>query len=120
LAIPSRILSGAAFFNVYQASTAQPMIESEDLTAAPVSYASTLAQRGFRVTENGIAAAQTMEADKGWMKDLALGVSAKFLLVEAYGYADPLRSADVDISRVGRKTGSQFALDIGVLKEVGV
>ena len=118
LAIPSRILSGAAFFNVYEASTAQPVIGG-DVLATPA-YASTLAQRGLRVAENGIAAAKTLEANKGWMRNLAVGLSAKFLLVEAYGYVEPLRSAEVDVDRTGRKTGSQFAFDIGVLKEVGV
>ena len=118
VAIPSRILSGAAFFNVYEASTAQPIIAGDDLTVP--SYASTLAQRGVRVVENGIAAALSIDAEKGWMRNLAVGMSAKFLLVEAYGYADPLRSAEVKVDRDGRKTGSQFAFDIGVLKEIGV
>lgn len=118
LAIPSRILSGAAFFNVYEASTAQPVIGGDNL-AAPT-YSSTLAQRGYRVVENGVSAAQMMEAEKGWMNNLAVGFSAKFLLVEAYGYADPLRSAEVDIDRDGRKKGSQFAIDVGILKEIGV
>lgn len=118
VAIPSRILSGAAFFNVYEASTAQPIIGGDDLTVP--SYASSLAQRGLRVAENGISAAKALDIDKGWMRNMALGVSAKFLLVEAYGYADPLRSAEVDISRTGRKAGSQFAFDLGMLKEVGV
>lgn len=119
LAIPSRILSGAAFFNVYQASTAQPVIGGDVLTGTPT-YASTMVHRGLRVAENGIAAAKMLEADKGWMNNLAVGLSAKFLLIEAYGYTDPLRSAEVDIGRTGRKTGSQFAFDVGVLKEVGV
>lgn len=116
--IPSRILSGAAFFNVYEVSTAQPQIGGDDLTVP--SYASTLAQRGLRVAENGIAAAKNINADKGWMRNMAVGFSAKFLLLESYGYAEPLRNAEVDISRSGRNLGSQFAFDIGVLKEVGV
>ncbi len=120
VAIPSRILSGAAFFNVYEASTAQPVIGGDDLTAASPTYASTLAQRGLRVAENGIAVAMNVDASSGWQRNLAVGFSAKFLLVEAYGYADPLRSAEVDIGRAGRKTGSQFQFDIGVLKELGV
>lgn len=119
MAIPSRILSGAAFFNVYEASTARPEIGCDVLTA-PTYAACNLAQRGLRVAENGIAAAKSLEATKGWMRNLAVGFSAKFLLVEAYGYLEPLRSAEVEVDRGGRKTGSQFAFDIGVLKEVGV
>lgn len=117
LAIPSRILSGAAFFNVYEATTAQPMIGGDNL-AAP-SYASTLAQRGLRIVENGVAAAKMLNGS-GWMRNLTVGFSAKFLLVSGYGYADPLRSADVDINRTGSKNGGQFIFDIGVLKEFGV
>jgi hypothetical protein len=118
LAIPSRILSGAAFFNVYEASTARPVIGGDDLTVP--SYASTLTQRGFRVAENGVAAAMPMEAEKGWMHNLAVGFAAKFLLVEAYGYEDTLQTAKVDINRAGLKTGSQFTVDLGILKEIGV
>lgn len=118
LAIPSRILSGAAFFNVYEASTALPVIRVDDLTVP--TYASTLAQRGLRVAENGVAAAMPMEAETGWMRNLAVGFAAKFLLVETYGYEESLKIADVDVNRTGRKTGSQFAVDLGILKEIGV
>ncbi len=117
LAIPSRILSGAAFFNVYEASTAQPMIGGDNLTTP--NYASTLAQRGLRIVENGVSAAKALNGG-GWMQNLTVGFSAKFLLVSGYGYADPLRSADVDISRTGNKSGGQFMFDVGVLKEFGV
>jgi F plasmid transfer operon, TraF, protein len=118
LAIPSRILSGAAFFNVYEASTAQPQIGGDNL--ATPSYASALAQRGFRIAENGVAAAMMLEANKSWMRNLAVGFSAKFLMVEAYGYSQPLRTANVEIDRVGASSGSQFAFDVGILKEFGV
>lgn len=118
LAIPSRILSGAAFFNVYEASTAQPVIGGDDLTVP--TYSSELAQRGFRITENGVSAAKVIQAERGWLRNVAIGFNAKFLLVEAYGYTEPLRSADVDVARSGRKTGSQFTFDLGILKEVGV
>jgi len=117
LAIPSRILSGAAFFNIYEASTAQPMIGGDNLAATP-SYASTLAQRGLRIIENGVSASWALDGG-GWMQNLTMGISAKFLLVSGYGYADPLRNADVDIRRTG-KNGGQFMLDIGLLKEFGV
>ncbi len=120
VAIPSRILSGAAFFNVYESSTARTRIGGDDLAVPVPSYVSRLEQRGLRVAENGIAAAKVIEAKKGWMRNLAVGVSAKFLLVEAYGYTESLRDAEAVIDRSGRKTGSQFAFDLGVLKEVGV
>ena len=122
LAIPSRILSGAAFVNVYGYSTARPIIGGDDVTSDPANpvYNSTLEQRGVRVLENGFAAAKVLEDEKGWLADVAIGFSAKFLLVEGYGYSDPLRLAQVDIDRSGRKNGAQFAFDLGVLKEIGV
>lgn len=118
VSIPSRILSGAAFFNVYQASTAQPQIGGDDLLVP--SYTSTLAHRGLRIAENGVAVAKILEVDRGWMRNLAIGFSVKFLLVEGYGYSAPLRSTEVDVDRAGRKIGSQFAFDLGLLKELGV
>jgi hypothetical protein len=118
LAIPSRILSGAAFFNVYEASTAKPVIGGDDLTIP--SYASTLAQRGLRVVENGVAASKVIDAERGWMVNMAIGFSVKFLLVEGYGYSEPLRTADVEIERTGNNSGSQFAIDLGMHKELGV
>ena len=120
VAIPSRILSGAAFFNVYEASTAQPVIGGDDLAASPPTYNSTLAQRGLRVAENGISAAKVIEAESGWMRNMAVGFSAKFLLIDGYGYSEPLRTADIDINHDNSKSGSQFDLDVGALKEFGV
>jgi hypothetical protein len=118
LAIPSRILSGAAFFNVYEASTAKPVIGGDDLTTP--SYASTLAHRGLRIVENGVAASKVIDAEKGWLANMAIGFNIKFLLVEGYGYSEDLRTADVEIDRTGSKSGSQFALDLGMHKEFGV
>jgi len=118
--IPSRILSGAAFFNVYEVSSAKPNIGGDDLSATTPSYSSTLAQRGLRVAENGVSAATILEIDRGWARNLAIGLNAKFLLIEGYGYTEPLRSAEVDVDRSGRITGSQFQFDIGILKELGV
>ncbi len=120
VAIPSRILSGAAFFNVYEASTAQPVIGGDNLAGTPPTYNSTLAQRGLRVAENGIAAAKVLDGDARWMRNMAVGFSAKFLLVETYDYSEPLRTADVDIKRTSTQSGSQFNFDVGILKEFGV
>lgn len=121
VAIPSRILSGAVFFNVHEASTARPVIGGDILTdPANPQYSSTLAQRGYRIVENGVSGARLIDASNGWMRNMSVGFNAKFLLVEAYGYEDSLRQADVEISRGGRSSGSQFAFDVGMLKEIGV
>lgn len=120
LAIPSRILSGAAFFNVYEASTAKPVIGVDTLTTTPPNYDSFLAQRGLRVVENGVAASKVIDVESGWLVNMAIGFNVKFLLVEGYGYSEPLRTADVEIERTGNKSGSQFAFDLGMHKEFGV
>jgi hypothetical protein len=119
LAIPSRILSGAAFLNVYDHSTAQPQIGGDDLSD-PVQYNSSLTQRGVRVLENGVSAAWPLEANAPWKHNLSVGFNAKFLLIEGYGYSEPLRNAAVDIDRDDRKTDAQFQFDLGLLKELGV
>jgi hypothetical protein len=121
LAIPSRILSGAAFFNTYEWHNARTEVGGDDLSdPANPQYSSTVAHRGVRLAENGISAAKIWDSNKKWLQDVAIGFSAKFLLIEGYGYAEPVRSAEVDIDRAGRRNDSQFALDVGMLKEFGV
>jgi hypothetical protein len=119
IAIPSRILSGAVFLNSYEQYSAKPKIVVEDLTP-PTSYASTLAHRGFRVIENGVSTAKTFNAEKGWASNMAIGFSAKFLLVETYNYETGLRSSDVKVDGSQGNNSSQFEVDMGVFKEFGV
>lgn len=121
LAIPSRILSGAAFFNTYEWHNARAEVGGDDFSD-PLNpqYNSTVAHRGVRIAENGISAAKMLETKKKWLQDVAMGFSAKFLLIEGYGYAESVRNAEVDLDRSGRRNGSQFALDVGMLKEFGV
>ena len=118
LAIPSRILSGAVFLNSYEISNVQPIIGGDDLTIP--TYNSTLAHRGVRIIENGVSAAKILDAESGWMENMAIGFSAKFLLIKTYGYTEALRAADLDINGATGTNGSQFAVDVGVLKEFGV
>lgn len=118
IAIPSRILSGAVFLNSYQQYSAKPIIGGDNLTIP--SYSSTLAHRGFRVVENGVSTARVLDADKGWASDMAIGISAKFLLVETYNYETDLRSSDVKIDGSQGSNSSQFELDMGMIKEFGV
>ncbi|WP_455198794.1 conjugal transfer protein TraF, partial [Kaarinaea lacus] len=118
LAIPSRILSGALFLNSYEQYSANPLIGGDNLTIP--TYASTLAHRGYRVVENGVSSAIVLDAEKGWMSDMAIGFSAKFLLVETYNYETGLRSAEVKVDGSQGNNGSQFAIDVGILKEFGV
>ncbi|MCK4585703.1 MAG: conjugal transfer protein TraF, partial [Gammaproteobacteria bacterium] len=118
LAIPSRILSGAVFLNSYEISNVQPIIGGDDLTIP--TYNSTLAHRGVRIIENGVSAAKILDAESGWMENMAIGFSAKFLLIKTYGYTEALGTADLDINGATGSNGSQFAIDVGALKEFGV
>lgn len=118
LAIPGRILSGAFYLNSFEKYSAIPNIGGDDLLVP--SYASKLAHRGFRVVENGVSAARALEAEKGWMSNMAIGFNAEFLLVEAYNYETSLRSAELKIDDSQGINGSQFQFDLGLLKEIGV
>lgn len=120
LAIPSRILSGAVFLNSYEISNVQPFIDPNDQAAPADPYSSTLSHRGVRIVENGVSAAKALDAESGWMENMAIGFNAKFLLIETYDYTEPLRTADVEIDNNQGINGSQFAIDLGVFKEIGV
>jgi hypothetical protein len=122
VAIPSRILSGAAYVNFYDSFNAKADIGSDNLTdpTNPV-YVSTLNHRGLRVLENGFSSAKLLESQKGaWWDDIAVGFSLKMLLVESYGYATDLRAAETDLDLDQRRNGSAFNLDLGIHREWGV
>jgi len=118
LAIPGRILSGAVYLNSFEKYSAIPNIGGDNLTVP--SYASTLAHRGMRVIENGVSAARTLDAESGWASNMSIGFNADFLLVETYNYETSLRQADVKVDSSQGENGSQFGLDVGMLKEFGV
>ena len=121
VAVPSRILSGAAFLNIYEFSSARPVMRADDLSdpANPV-YRSTLAQRGMRVVENGFSAARELDGGSRWSRGLSVGASVKFSLVQGYGYSQPLPEASLTLDDSRNVNGSMFGLDLGLLKEVGV
>jgi hypothetical protein len=122
IAIPSRILSGAAYINVYNRFNAQADIGGDDLSdpTSPV-YASTLSHRGIRVLENGFSSAKLLEGGDAWWDDLAVGFSVKMLLVESYGYTTTdLTSAETTLDLDERRNGSAFNLDLGIHREWGV
>ncbi len=120
LAIPSRILSGAIFLNSYEISNVQSVIGGDNLSVLPPTYNSILAHRGVRIVENGVSAAKAFDAESGWMENMAIGFSAKFLLIETYGYTESIRTADVKTDNSQGNNTAQFAIDIGAFKEIGV
>lgn len=119
VAIPSRILSGAAFLNIYKRYNTQASIGGDDLNDPP-SYASTLKHRGIRVLENGFSAAKLLEDRKAWWDGISLGFSVKMQLVEGYGYATNIRTAETELDANQRRNGSAFNLDLGIHREWGV
>lgn len=121
LAVPSRILSGAAYVNVYEGFTVRPRLGVANIAnPANPDYASELEYRGYKVLENGVSAAKLFEGGKHWWSQWALGFNAKFLLVEGYGYTQGVRDAELKLDDSQRVNSSAFNLDIGVLKEFGV
>ncbi len=120
LAIPSRLLSGAAFIHLYDWATSEARIGGDDLTdPANPQYRSGLRHRGIRVLENGVSTATTFSGH-GWRQGLAVGFNFKFQFLQGYGYDET-----VDVARAGlrhndyRSTGN-FNADLGILKSMGV
>ncbi len=120
LAIPSRLLSGAAYIHIYDWANARASIAGDNLgdPTAP-QYASRIEHRGAQVLENGITAAKSISGT-GWRRQLAVGFNVKFLFVEGYGYSEDIRAAKTRIERNQYSSSAAFNLDIGVLKEFGV
>jgi len=119
LAIPSRLLSGAAYIHIYDWANARASITANDLSNPGNPYTSRIEHRGARVLENGVTAARSISGP-GWRRQLALGFNVKFLFVEGYGYSEEIRNAKTGIDRNQYSSSAAFNLDIGVLKEFGV
>lgn len=120
LAIPSRLLSGAAYIHSYDWANTRASIGGDNLNdPANPQYASRIEHRGARVLENGVTAAKSLNG-RGWRRQLAVGFNVKFLLVEGYGYSEDIRTASTGIDRNQYSSSSAFNLDIGVLKQFGV
>ena len=120
VAIPSRILSGAFFLNEYETSTATPIIDNADILTPSSPYISVLAHRGVRIVENGASAAKIIRSDSAWLDGISVGLTAKFYLIETYDFSEPLRTASTKIKGGTGTNSSQFGIDAGILKEIGV
>lgn len=120
LAIPSRLLSGAAYIHIYDWANARAGIAGDNLSdPTNPQYASRIEYRGAQVLENGITAAKSISGT-GWRRQLAVGFNVKFLFIEGYGYSEDVRTAKTGIDRNQYSSSAAFNLDIGVLKEFGV
>ena len=120
IAIPSSILSAAAFINVYDWANARATIDSNDIdNPGGPTYASAIDHRGGRVLENGITMAKPLRAG-GWRRQMAVGFNVKLIFAEGYGYSENIRNAKTSINRGDYSTGAAFDLDLGLIKEFGV
>ncbi len=120
LAIPSRLLSGAAYIHIYDWANARASVTGDNLgDPANPQYASRIEHRGAQVLENGITAAKSISGT-GWRRQLAVGFNLKFLFVEGYGYSEDIRDAKTSIDRSQYSSDAAFNLDIGILKEFGI
>ncbi len=120
LAIPSRLLSAAAYIHIYDWANARASVVGDNLSdPANPQYISRIEHRGAQVLENGITAAKSISGT-GWRRQLAVGFNVKFLFIEGYGYSEDVRVAKTGIERNQYSGNAAFNLDIGVLKEFGV
>jgi|GEM_PF-4735647 len=120
LAIPSRLLSGAAFIHLYDWATAEARIGGDDLSdPANPQYHSVLRHRGIRVFENGVSTASAFTG-RGWQRGLAVGLNVKFLLLQGYGYDETLDEARVRLRHNNYRSTGNFNVDLGILKQIGV
>ncbi len=120
LAIPGRLLSGAAYIHSYDWATARASIRNDNLSdPTNPQYSSRIEHRGARVLENGVSAAKSISG-AGWRRQMAVGFNLKFLFVEGYGYTEDIRTAKPRIDRNQYSSGAAFNVDVGLVKEFGV
>jgi len=109
IAIPSSALGGAAYVSKYAFHTEQ--VKSE--------LGSTyLEHRALDVFETGVSVAQLQNIL--WFQNIMVGVTAKLLLIESYGYQEAIANANFSLDADQVKRNSMFNLDVGFSKEYGV
>ena len=77
-----------------------------------------LEHRALDVFESGVSVAQLQNIL--WFQNVMVGVTAKLLLIESYGYQEAIANANFSLDADQVKRNSMFNLDIGFSKEYGV
>ena len=103
--IPTPFLGGSAYFAEYDIQTAKVV-------------GSDLAHRAISVFETGVSIAQLQ--DVLWAQNVLMGFTVKIMLIESYGYQEPLASADFNLDSDQLNRNSVINLDFGMSKEYGV
>lgn len=109
LAVPSPILGGAAYISKYSFQTEKVKTELGS------TY---LEHRALDVFETGVSVAQLQNIM--WFQNVLVGLTAKLLLIESYGYQEAIANADFSLDSNQVKRNSMLNLDLGFAKEYGV
>ena len=107
--IPSPVLAGAAYFVKHKYQTLKVLGADADAQART---------RAIDINENGFSIASAFES--GFLGEIMVGLSAKLMLIDSYGYTDPLSEASFNLRGADSSNESDFNFDFGVAKEVGV
>ena len=109
MAIPTPYLGGAAYIAEYKIQTEKVVTEA-GLTS--------LEHRAIDVFETGVSVAQLQ--DVLWFENVLVGATIKLMLLESYGYQEPIASADFGLDKDELKRNSVLNFDFGISKEYGV
>ena len=120
LIVPSTIVGTSAFVNSYNYNTVQATIGGDNLSTVPPTYVSTLDHRAVKLTELGASAGTLLDLSDGVFGGMQIGVSAKFLLLQTYGYSEPVNTANLGLNDNQLQRNSMFNFDVGMLREFGV
>jgi len=106
MTIPTPFLGGAAYIADYTFQTEKVINNTE------------LAHRAISIFESGVTVAQLQNVM--WAENVMVGMTVKLMLVESYGYQEPLANADFGLDKDELKRKSILNFDFGMSKEYGV
>ena len=106
ITIPTPFLGGSAYIAEY------------DFHTAKVLNGADLSHRAISVFETGVSVAQLQ--DVLWAENVLMGATIKLMILESYGYQEPLASAGFDLDSDELERDSVLTLDFGMSKEYGV
>ena len=111
--IPNELLAGSAYISKFKMHTARPVI------GANVA-ASTLEHRALDQTDIGASAAKIIDLSDIGIGDIQLGINAKIMLFESYGYSEAIAGSGLAFDRNEVRNDSLLNIDVGFVKEMGV
>jgi hypothetical protein len=109
--IPSPVLSGAAYFIKHKYQTLKVLGADANAQAET---------RALDINENGFSIATSAQTDFLGIGEIMLGLTAKLMLIDSYGYTDSLSEAKLNLRGADAGNESDFNFDMGIAKEIGV